>query len=119
MNMLCLLLAQTRGFQPTKVDMQALLTKISVGGVAAGVALLIFYGLSQFLLGKSSKQVRARSSSKQSEQDPASLPATPHSHHHRHHRRHRHSRAAGRRNPTLKEAGGLPPLRPEDTPPGA
>ena len=34
--------------------------------------------------------------------------------HHRHRRRRRHDGTRERRNPTLQEAGGLPPLRPED-----
>lgn len=55
-----------------------------------------------------------------SEPAPTAAPATseeePTSHHH-HHRRRRQKREHRGRNPTLAETGGLPPPRPEGTPP--
>jgi len=111
-----LLLAQAERFLPAKMDPQVFLTRIGLGAVLAGVFLLIFYAVGRSLSERGSGRVRGRSSSKKVAPETSSSSPSEESHRSHHHRR-RRRHAAGHRNPTLKDAGGLPPLRPEGTPP--
>ena len=118
MTMLPLLLADSRIPLPSGMDVQSFLTKVSLGVIVLGVLLLIFYAAGRMLRGKESLRSGLRSSARGLGQG-SSPSSSKHTHHHRHHRRRHHSRREGHRNPTLKEAGGLPPLRSDDPLPPA
>lgn len=115
------LLAQTSDVKETilsqrgdvlyNANLRSVLSIIGLGVVLFGLLLLVAYAVHRHFRKRRSHELvdgPAKPSAKESQ---------PTHHRHRHHRHHHH-RHETRRNPTLREAGGLPPLRPEgDSPP--